>query len=289
MKKQIKTKKTPFPVMENMTVKMIRDYLKRKKSIIIPIGVIEQHGHHLPLKTDALQAEHICRMIGERTGILVAPVMYQSFSGGECPGTINISPATMSLVISDMLVSLVAQGFRNFYLFLNHGGSENGRALDNALKILLRFNPAFKNALIALLPAWKFGGKGGWQKGFRGGDWHAGWLETSIVMALEPNLVRMDELASDSKEMCALMRQHPDNYQYARKIVDDELVIAKTGQRPEVKVGVMGFPERASRAIGKKVVADIVREASRKILEIERRADGVYRKVEFKPEPIMLL
>jgi len=274
--------------MEDMTVKMVGDYLKHKKSIIIPIGVIEQHGYHLPLKTDALQAEHICRMIGKKTGILVAPTMYQSFSGGNCPGTINISPATMSLVISDMLVSLVSQGFRNFYLFLNHGGSENDRALDNALKLLLRTNPAFKQAMICLLPAWKFGGSGGWKKAFGEGDWHAGWLETSIVMALEPHLVRMDELAKDSKKMCELMVKHPDNYQHAQKIVDDEFVIAKAGQRPDVKVGVMGFPERASRALGKKIVADIVAGASRKIKEIENKADGIYREVAFKPEPLML-
>lgn len=287
MPKQIKNK-NPFPVMENMTVKMVRDYLKHKNSIIIPIGVIEQHGHHLPLKTDALQAERLAWLIGKKTGILVAPVMYQSFSGGECPGTINISPAIMSLVISDMLISLVSQDFRNFYLFLNHGGSENDRALDNALKMLLRTNPAFKNALIALLPVWKFGGNDGWKKAFREGDWHAGWLETSIVMALEPGLVRMDALAKDSKKMCTLMVKHPDNYQHAQKIVDDEFVVAKTGQRPEVKVGVMGFPESASRALGKKVVADIVRSASKKILEIEKKADGIYKEVPFTPEPLML-
>ena len=50
---------TPFPVMENMTVKQVREYLKCKQSIIIPMGVIEQHGYHLPLKTDALVATHL--------------------------------------------------------------------------------------------------------------------------------------------------------------------------------------------------------------------------------------
>ncbi|MGA3326032.1 MAG: creatininase family protein [Terriglobia bacterium] len=56
----------PFPLMEAMTVKMVRDYLKKKRSIIIPMGVIEQHGYHLPLKTDALIATHGGRMIGDR-------------------------------------------------------------------------------------------------------------------------------------------------------------------------------------------------------------------------------
>lgn len=283
-----KSEKNPFPVMEDMTVAMVREYLRRKKSIIIPIGVIEQHGYHLPLKTDALIAERIARLIGRKTGILVAPVMYQSFSGGECPGTINISPAVMSLVVSDTLVSLTAQGFRNIFLFIAHGGSENIRALDNALKLLLRSNPVFANVLIALLPIWKFGGKEGWQKALAEGDWHAGWLETSMVMALAPGLVRMDKLAKDPEKMCRLMVKHPDNYQHAQKIVDDELVVAKTGQRPEVRVGVMGFPERASKALGEKAVANIVATASKKIMAIEKKADGIYREVAFHPEPLTL-
>jgi len=279
----------PFPVMENMTVKMIRDYLKRKQSIIVPLGVIEQHGYHLPLKTDALIASEIGRRIGERTGILVAPVIYQSFSGGGCPGTINISPAVMSLVVSDTLLSLASQGFRNFYLFLSHGGSENTRALDSALKLLLRNNPAFADAMIALLPIWTFPiGEPGWGKALSEGDWHSGWLETSIVMHLAPELVRMDELALDRKPILQSMIEHPDNYQHAEKIVDDPYVVPRITQRPEVKVGVMGFPRQASPQRGRKIVADTVEAASKKIRQIESKADGVYKEVAFTPEPIVL-
>ena len=281
--------KNPFPVMEHMTVKMVEEYLEKKHSIIIPIGVIEQHGYHLPLNTDALIATHLAKMIGEKTDILVAPTMYESFSGGACKGTVNISPATMSLVISDRLISLAAQGFRNFYLFLCHGGSENARALDNAVKMLLRGNPMFENIMIALLPVWKFDpNKTGYAKGVSEGDFHAGWVETSVVMALEPENVHMDELKTDSKEMMRAMSEHPDNYQHAKKIVDDELVIARMYQRPEVKIGVMGYPERASAQIGKKIIEDLVGAASSKINYLDEKADGIYREVEFKPEPLIL-
>jgi len=140
----------PFPVLEQMTVKQVREYLQRRKSIILPLGVIEQHGYHLPLCTDALIAGGVARLIGLKTGILVAPTMYESFSGGDLPGTINISPATMAHVVSDRLVSLAAQGFRHFHLFLCHGGSENARALNDALQINLRLNPVFEKAMISL-------------------------------------------------------------------------------------------------------------------------------------------
>lgn len=275
--------------MGKMTVKTVGEYLKKKKSIIIPVGVIEQHGCHLPLNTDALIAKNLSRLIGEKTETLVAPVMYQSFSGGACPGTINISPATMSLVMSDMLVSLVSQGFKNFYIILCHGGSENDRALDNALKLLLRTNPAFSDVMIVLMPPWKLDPeKIGYSKGFAEGDWHAGWMETSIVMALEPELVRMDELELDSEDLMKLMIEHPDNYQHAEKIVDDELVVPRMSQRKDVRVGVMGYPEKASAELGRKIVGNIVKNASEKINDLESRADGIYKEVPFTPEPIIL-
>jgi len=84
-----------FPMMKDRTVKQVRECLRHKKPIIIPLGVIEQHGYHLPRCTDALIAEEIAGRIGLQTGILVAPTMYQSFSGGDLPGTVNITPATM--------------------------------------------------------------------------------------------------------------------------------------------------------------------------------------------------
>lgn len=275
--------------MEHMTVKMMEEYLAERNSIIIPMGVIEQHGHHLPLNTDALIATHLGKMIGEKTDILVAPTMYESFSGGGCKGTINISPTTMSLVIADRLISLAQQGFRNFYLFLCHGGSENAAALDNGIKMLLRSNPLFENSMVALLPVWKFDSKNiGWRKAIAEGDFHAGWLETSIVMALEPENVHMDELKTDPEVIMRELCTHPDNYQHAQKIVDDEFVIARMGQRPEVKISVMGYPERASVEIGKVVVADIVDSVAAKIDYLDESADGVYKKVPFNPDPLIL-
>jgi len=277
-----------FPVMENMTVKEVRNYLETKNSIIIPIGVIEQHGYHLPLSTDKITSTGIAQRIAEKTGILMAPCMYESFSGGGLEGTVNISPATMSLVISDRLVSLVSQGFRNFYLYLGHGGSENKVALDNALQLLLRMNPAFENALISLMAVWDFDPNDiGWGKAIREGDWHAGWIETSLLMALEPDLVQMDQLELDEEPWLQMQIDHPDNYQHAEKIVDDKLVVPRMTQRPEIKVGVMGYPERASAELGNRIIEDVVNAASERIMEIESKADGEYKEVEFNPPPLI--
>lgn len=278
-----------FPVMRDLTVKQVRDYLEGGgKSILLPIGVIEQHGHHLPLSTDALIAEELGKRIAKDVGMLMGPTMYQSFSGGGCPGTVNITPATMAHVVSDTLVSLASQGFRNFHLFLCHGGSENARALNDTLRINLRLNPIFKDALITLFGVWDCDpNKIGWQTAWREGDWHAGWLETSLVMALRPELVRMKDLALDKEPWLSLQIKHPDNYQHAEKIVDDPFVVPRMTQRDEIKIGVMGFPHRASKELGEKIAADIVNFAAGRIKEIESKADGVYREVAFTPPPLI--
>ena len=277
------------PVMAEMTVKTVRDYLSRSQSIIVPLGMIEQHGYHLPLSTDLVIAERTGRLLAERTGIMVAHAISQLFSGGGLPGTVNISPAIMSQVVTETLLALRAQGFRNFYVWACHGGSENMRALEDGLKVLLRCNPAFEDALIALLPAWRFGrADRGWQQAIREHDWHAGWLETAVMMDLAPELVRMDALELDAEPVLNSQIEHPDNYQHAEKIVDDEFVVPRMTQRPDIDVGVMGHPEKATPELGREIVEDVVSDASARILEIDAKADGTYREVQFVPPPVCL-
>ncbi len=282
--------KHPFPVMELMTVKTVRAYLAEKRSVILPLGGIEQHGYHLPLRTDAVIAERLAWRAGGRLGLLVAPAVLTTFSGGGLPGTINITPSVMSLVVNDILVSLAGQGFRNIYLFLGHGGSENLRALNDGLRILLRSNATLEQVLIAVLPVWRLGRKdGGWRRAVKEKDWHAGWLETSMMLDLAPDLVRMAELELDTPELLRLQREHPDNYQRAEKIVDDPFVVPRLSQRPDIAVGVMGAPEQASRELGREIDDDIVDDMCARISALEAKADGVYRSVPHVPEPLLLV
>jgi creatinine amidohydrolase len=227
--------------------------------------------------------------VGERTGTLVAPPISFTFSGGGLPGTINVSPSVMSLLVQDVLGSLAVQGFRQFYLVLGHGGSENLTALGDALKVMLRTNVLFDQALVALFPVWKFDARGiGWRRAFAEGDWHAGWLETSMMLTLAPELVRMEELELDTPELLELQIRHPDNYQRAEKIVDDPLVVPRLTQRPDIRVGVMGHPERATRELGAAVVEAMVGEMTAKLQSIQSRAQGGYHEIAFSPPPITI-
>jgi creatinine amidohydrolase len=276
-------------IMERLTVRQVREYLAARRDILVPIGSNEQHGYHLPLSTDTVIARELCRRVGERTGTLSAPAVSFTFSGGGLPGTINVSPAVMSLLLQDVLGSLALQGFRQFYLVLAHGGSENLTALGDALKVLLRTNPLFEQALVALFPVWKFDAQGiGWRKAFAEGDWHAGWLETSLMLALAPELVRMQELELDPPELLELQIAHPDNYQHAEKIVDDPLAVPRLTQRPDIRVGVMGHPELASAELGARIAEGMVREMAARLQSMQAQAEGGYREVAFQPPPIII-
>lgn len=278
-----------FPLMVNMTVKTVREYLSQNHAVIVPLGVTEQHGYHLPLSTDTTIAERLAERIGRKAGVLVAPALNTSFSGGELPGTINISPAVMSLVVRDMLLSLVGQGFRTFYLLLCHGGSENVTALNDTLKLLLRGNPAFAEAMITLMPAWDLGpADDGYRHGFAQHDWHAGLVETSLMLHLAPELVRMEELALDSDELLRTLIEHPDNYQRAETIVDDPMVVRRIYQRPDIEVGVMGDPAGATVEEGQRLVGMIVADAVQRIRDLEAGYDGTYKPVPHTPPPLVL-
>jgi creatinine amidohydrolase/Fe(II)-dependent formamide hydrolase-like protein len=109
-----------------------------------------------------------------------------------------------------------------------------------------------------------------------------------MVMAVAPELVRMQDLALDPAPVLRRMIAHPDNYQRAQKVVDDAFVIPRMTQRPDVKVGVMGRPEQATPARGRMIVNATVAAVSRKIRELESKADGIYRDVRFTPAPLLL-
>ena len=275
-----------FPEWEKMTVREMRAYLEGRRSVIIPLGVTEQHGYHLPLGTDFIIARELGRRVGVQCGMVVAPALNMSFSGGQLPGTINLNPNTMALMVADVLRSLAVQGFRNMFLLACHGGSENFRALEDALKLLLRDDPAFAEVMLVLAPIWKFSKV--WKDAFADGDWHAGWLETAMMMELAPELVQMENVRTDDADFVKRMREHPDNYQFARKPVDSPFVVPRMSQRPQVKVGVMGAPEKATLQLGREIVDDAVNNLSETFSELEKKRTQKYREVDWTPGPIIL-
>ncbi len=243
-------------IWEHMTVKEVRDAMAAgTRTILVPLGVTEQHGYHLPLRTDCYNAEEISRRAAERTGCFVAPTLAYTYSGGELPGTINVSPHVVTQVIVEILQSLCLQGLESIILVLGHGGSENDRATQEAAEIFLRNNPHYHDRTIAVFRFWKNSEM--CDRAFAEGDFHSGWFETSLILYWAPHEVRREYIL-DEPEVVRMMREDQDAYQVRTRNVDHELVVPAICQHPAIKGGVMGEPERATAELGRQISDEAV-------------------------------
>lgn len=255
--------------MYNMTVKQVREGLKEMKTVIVPVGVVEQHGYHLPLSVDIHNAQEIATRASALSGCFVAPTMHYAFSGGTLPGTINISPQVVSLVLMDIFRSLVKQGFRNIVVLLGHGGSENTAAVKDAALTFQRLQPTLEGVCISVVPFWEL--SPAYMKSFDEGDYHAGKYETSMMLYWKPDLVQMDEVTVDSKELLDMLRADPDAYADKNKAIDSPFVVPKLVQNPAIEVGVMGDPFSASAELGKTIAEQCASGLAALVKQLEQR------------------
>lgn len=246
--------------MEDMSVRDMHLAMEKTKTVIIPVGVVEQHGYHLPLSTDIHNSVQLTRQAGERLNAVVAPSVNYCFSGGELLGTVNVSPNTFGLLISDICSEFVRMGFKNIIVLLGHAGTDNKAALKNTLQMLLRRDPELsKKITLSLVEVWDLSQT--WLDGFAmepEHDFHAGLIETSLMMYWKPELVQEDMICQDEEYYAKMMRTDQDWFEKREKAIDSPFIVERVGQRDEIKVGVMGFPERATREIGEKVCKEMI-------------------------------
>jgi creatinine amidohydrolase len=95
--------------------------------VVLPLGSLEQHGHHLPLLTDSMIGTEISRRAEAelRGEALFLPQLWVGASDHHraFPGTVSISNSVYVDMLVDMLDSLIAAGFRKIFLLNSHGGN----------------------------------------------------------------------------------------------------------------------------------------------------------------------
>ena len=145
------------------------------------MGSTEQHGPHLPLSTDTLIAEELAGRAVHRTdGLMVGPTLSVTASGehGAFPGTLSIGSDATTLVLVELVRS--ADWCAGVVLVNGHGG--NHAAVRSAVGTL----EAEGRRVLAWSPKWPRRRDGG------PADLHAGRLETSMMLAIDPGLVRLE-------------------------------------------------------------------------------------------------
>lgn len=157
--------------------------------VVVPIGSTEQHGPHLPLGTDsAVAVALVDRLAAARPDVLVAPPVPYGSAGEHAafPGTLSIGAAALEMVLVELGRS--ADAFAGVVFVSGHGG--NAAPLAAAVSLL---RSEGRNVL-------------GWSPRLPGADAHAGRTETSLLLALNPDTVRLDAAEpGDTRPLASVM------------------------------------------------------------------------------------
>ncbi len=235
-------------ILENITMKEYKKYLKQTRTIVFPFGTIEEHGTHLPLNTDSLIIHEALKAVAKKKKFFLAPIIHYGVctTTKDHPGTIGITPETLRRFSADLVIDAHKKGMRNFLLISGHGGSLHMSALRESAETLIE---KLKNVRIAVFSPYDVLWKELSEIAETPNDFHAGELETSMVLYLSRGLV---------KGMAA--KEYP-------KIPKPFVVRNKVKYWPG---GVWGDPQKASAEKGKKAIDVMVDKIKEIIDRIEK-------------------
>lgn len=127
--------------MAEMNWKDVERAGKRKALVLFPIGVIEEHGPHLPLGSDIIWSSRICQLVCENLNkegkeTLVAPPYYWGINHctSAFPGTFSLKPQTMTQVLYELFENLADFSFQEIYCFNYHGDEVHIHAIVESIK-----------------------------------------------------------------------------------------------------------------------------------------------------------
>ncbi|GBE14206.1 creatinine amidohydrolase [bacterium BMS3Abin14] len=172
---------------------MTKDDVERERAagtpVIIPFGSVEQHGSHLPLATDTLQAYGVAARAAIITRAVVAPPVHFGLcsSTRNHPGTITVSGDTLRSMARDLIQSFTRQGFPAIILYSGHAGRIHMAALREAAENSIQTDPMLKLAVVSDLDLLR---ETAGDLLETPGDGHAGEIETSRMLHLHGDKVR---------------------------------------------------------------------------------------------------
>lgn len=253
-------------VLQEMSWTDVAEYLKTNDMVIIPLGSTEQHGPHMPLGTDFYEAVGMSKMISAKTGVVVAPVLLSGYSvyHSGFAGSLSLKPETMEEVLFETAEILMKYGFRRFMFFNYHGGNHIVES-----KVIHRINHTTEALAVAIGAGASFQTYSDDIPGVY--DTHAGIKETSIMLYLKPELVKMERAEKPKfkaspkiQEIVDMGRKDPELYALLSTIQGVPEETKKGGASHELSsngIWSTGDPKRATRERGEKTVNAMVTSA----------------------------
>jgi creatinine amidohydrolase len=228
-----------------MTDYDFRVTLKKIKRAIIPVGSLEQHGAHLPVSTDSLIAEYLARLLAEKVGAFVLPVISYGVSFEHKPMfNVSLRNSTLATVLCDTCISLAENRIREIIVLNGHHG--NTGALQYIPQEIKSMIPT-THVNIHTLHYWQM---------MTSEFDHAGEVETSLVMAIAPELVHMDRAMPNSKNLSKSKAAYSS-------------LTNVPGSFPKITGnGVWGDPMKATALQGDKLIKEITANLAKTIGEL---------------------
>jgi creatinine amidohydrolase len=220
--------------------------LQEIQRAILPVGSLEQHGNHLPVSTDSLIAEYVARMVGEKLGAFVLPVMCYGVSFEHKPMfNVSLHSSTLTTLVCDACTSLADNGITQIIIINGHHG--NIGALQYISQELVN-NDKSKTINVNTIHYWQM-----LKKEFD----HAGEVETSLMLAIAPELVRMDKAVPNTRSLTKSKAAYNS-------------ITNSPGSFPKITGnGVWGDPRKATAEKGRKWIEDITSMIAKTIEELE--------------------
>jgi creatinine amidohydrolase len=164
---------------------------------IIPIGIIEKHGPHLPLGTDLIGVREVCARAVQKEYAIVFPQFYfgQIFEAKHQPGALAYSPELIWNILQETCDELSRNGITKIILVNGHGGNESflpyfcqAQLARQKNYVVYLFEPQESDEFMEKVSKLRKTNTGG----------HADEVETSEMLAYRPDLVHLDRAGLQS-------------------------------------------------------------------------------------------
>ena len=178
----------PYELAE-MSWQAVETALDRTRTLLVPVGSTEQHGHHLPLGVDVQMPEGVCRRVAERVECLLAPPIWYGVSPHHTfkPGTFTVGSETFQRYLYDVCASAADWGVERLVLVNGHY-----LAQDPELEIVVRRLRTELGVAAFHVPLNEVVADAAAEHRTSEVSFHASEFETSLMLAQRPDLVRMD-------------------------------------------------------------------------------------------------
>ncbi|MDX1357968.1 MAG: creatininase family protein [Clostridia bacterium] len=246
-----------------MTSPEIGELVKQNALVILPVGIIEEHGPHLAVDADVAIAEDITREIAEmmkdEIPLTVMPAVWTGYTAAELknwPGTIIVGTRTFADMIGDVCRSLIDMGFKKIMMVDCHG--QHKPLLNMVCKEIADDTGIYMSITSPAVFSKKAYEES--RKTSQGGSCHGGEWETSVLLYFDRK-VKMDKaVGSDA------LRYHSENVA-GDATRGSQRVVWSTWGIQKSETGLYGDPTTATAELGAIIVEEIKRNYREFMLE----------------------